>query len=47
MESWNAGILADAFEDAGCDNAGILAHCRSHPEHARGCWVVDLILGKT
>ena len=39
-------ILADALEDAGCDNADILAHCRGPNEHVRGCWVVDLILGK-
>jgi hypothetical protein len=40
-------ILADALEDAGCDNADILNHCRQPAEHARGCWVVDLILGKS
>jgi hypothetical protein len=40
-------ILADALEDAGCDNADILDHCRRPGEHARGCWVVDLLLGKT
>jgi hypothetical protein len=39
-------ILADALEEAGCDNADILAHCRQTGEHVRGCWVVDLILGK-
>jgi hypothetical protein len=39
-------ILADALEDAGCDNADILNHCRSGGEHVRGCWVVDLLLGK-
>lgn len=75
-------VLADALEDAGCDNQAMLAHCRNDggecPEnygkghhssighltgpnwsckmcegserlpayHARGCWVVDLILGK-
>ncbi len=39
-------ILANALEDAGCDNANILAHCRGGGEHVRGCWVVDLILGK-
>jgi len=39
-------ILADALEDAGCDNADILAHCRQSGEHVRGCWVVDLLLGK-
>jgi hypothetical protein len=40
-------ILADALEDAGCDNADILDHCRRPGEHVRGCWVVDLLLGKT
>ena len=40
-------ILADALEDAGCDNADILAHCRGPGPHVRGCWVVDLLLGKT
>jgi hypothetical protein len=39
-------ILADALEDAGCDNADILNHCRQPGEHVRGCWVVDLLLGK-
>ena len=39
-------ILADALEDAGCDNADILGHCRSEGPHVRGCWVVDLLLGK-
>jgi hypothetical protein len=40
-------ILADALTDAGCDDADILAHCRSPGPHVRGCWVIDLILGKT
>ena len=39
-------ILADALEDAGCTNADILGHCRGGGEHVRGCWVVDLVLGK-
>jgi hypothetical protein len=39
-------ILADALEDAGCDNADILNHCRTPGVHVRGCWVVDLLLGK-
>ena len=38
-------ILADALQDAGCDNADLLDHCRGPGPHARGCWVVDLILG--
>jgi hypothetical protein len=39
-------ILADALQDAGCDNADILDHCRGLGPHVRGCWVVDLLLGK-
>jgi hypothetical protein len=39
-------ILADALEDAGRTDADILGHCRSGREHVRGCWVVDLLLGK-
>jgi hypothetical protein len=53
-------ILADALQDAGCDNADILRHCRgterrprkgaglasNFGQHIRGCWVVDLILGR-
>jgi hypothetical protein len=40
-------ILADALEDAGCTNAAILNHCRQLGEHVRGCWVLDLLLGKS
>jgi hypothetical protein len=39
-------ILADALEEAGCTDAAILDHCRGPGPHVRGCWVVDLILGK-
>jgi hypothetical protein len=40
-------ILADALEVAGCDDADVLAHCRGDGPHVRGCWVVDLVLGKS
>jgi hypothetical protein len=39
-------ILADALEEAGCTNTDVLDHCRDAVKHVRGCWVVDLILGK-
>jgi hypothetical protein len=39
-------VLADALEDAGCDAADVLDHCRTGTVHVRGCWVVDLLLGK-
>jgi hypothetical protein len=40
-------ILGDALEEAGCTDAAILGHCRAGGEHVRGCWVVDLLLGKS
>jgi hypothetical protein len=39
-------ILYDALLDAGCDDEAVLSHCRSDGPHVRGCWVIDLILGK-
>jgi len=39
-------ILADALEDAGCSAEAVLRHCRGPGPHVRGCWVVDLALGK-
>jgi hypothetical protein len=40
-------ILADALQDAGCDNEDVLTHSRDPKGvHARRCWVVDLVLGK-
>lgn len=37
-------VLADAFQDAGCEDAAILSHCRGNTPHVRGCWLVDEIL---
>jgi hypothetical protein len=39
-------VLGDALEDAGCDRPAVLAHCREAKFHVRGCWVLDLLLGK-
>ena len=38
--------LADLLQDAGCAEADVLEHCRGPGPHVRGCWVVDLVLGK-
>jgi hypothetical protein len=38
--------LANLLEQAGCDDEDILAHCRAASGHVRGCWVLDLLLGK-
>lgn len=40
-------ILADALQDAGCEDESILAHCRGPGPHVRGCWVTDAILNKS
>ncbi|WP_439622975.1 hypothetical protein [Gemmata sp.] len=40
-------ILSDALQDAGCEDETVLTHCRDPQQvHVRGCWVVDLVLGK-
>jgi hypothetical protein len=39
-------VLADALQDAGCHPGDVLDHFRGGGPHARGCWVVDLLLGK-
>jgi hypothetical protein len=39
-------FLGDALEEAGCDDGELLEHCRTGGGHGRGCWVVDLVLGK-
>ena len=38
-------ILADALEEASCQDADVLNHCRHASRHMRGCWVIDLLLG--
>ncbi|MCU0703360.1 MAG: hypothetical protein MUF18_05150 [Fimbriiglobus sp.] len=40
-------ILADALEEAGCDDPAMLSHLRGPGPHCRGCWVVDLARGKS
>jgi hypothetical protein len=39
--------LADLLEQAGCKDDEVLDHCREPRTHVRGCWVLDLVLGKT
>jgi hypothetical protein len=40
-------LLADLLEEAGCPEQSVLDHCRTPGEHARGCWAVDLVLGRS
>jgi hypothetical protein len=39
-------VLADALEEAGCTVKEILDHLRGPGPHVRGCWPVDLVLGR-
>jgi hypothetical protein len=39
-------ILADAQQNACCDGANVLDHCRHPGDYVRGCWVVALVSGK-
>jgi hypothetical protein len=38
--------LADALEEAGCTDPTILNHLRDSGPHLRGCWVLDLLMGR-
>jgi hypothetical protein len=38
--------LVDYLTEAGCASTEVLLHCREPGPHVRGCWVVDLLLGK-
>ena len=38
-------VLADSLEDGGAPGE-LLAHLRADRPHVRGCWALDLILGK-
>jgi hypothetical protein len=40
-------LLADALEDAGCTDGELLGHLRGPGPHVRGCWALDLVLGKS
>jgi hypothetical protein len=47
LDTPRLAVLADALEDAGCTHADILDHLRGPGPHVRGCWVVDVVLGKS
>jgi hypothetical protein len=46
LDTARLAVLADALLDAGCDDNELMRHCRSEGPHVRGCWALDLILGK-
>jgi hypothetical protein len=47
LDTGRLAVLADALEEAGCTDADILGHLRGPGPHVRGCWPVDLCLGKS
>jgi hypothetical protein len=46
LDSARLSVLADALEEAGCADPDLLGHLRSPGPHVRGCWALDLVLGK-
>lgn len=47
LDPGHLAVLADALEEVGCDNADMLNHLRQPGDHVFGCWVLDLVLGKS
>jgi hypothetical protein len=47
LDNVRLAVLADALEEAGCTDADIRGHLRGPGPHVRGCWAVDLCLGKS
>jgi hypothetical protein len=46
LDDGRLAVLADALEESGCADSDILGHLRGPGPHVRGCWAVDLLLGK-
>jgi hypothetical protein len=40
------GVMADGLEEAGVDDASLLEHLRGPGPHCRGCFAIDMLLGK-
>jgi hypothetical protein len=46
LDNARLAVFADALEEADCQDVQILGHLRSGGDHVRGCFVIDLLLGK-
>jgi hypothetical protein len=46
LDGTRLAVLADALEEAGCNEHAFLCHLRGPGPHVRGCWPVDLIVEK-
>lgn len=47
LDPYRLAILRDSLMDAGCDEPALLAHLADAAPHARGCWAIDILLGKS
>jgi len=47
LDNARLSILADALQEAGCDDNHLLGHLRSGGLHVRGCHALDAVLGKS
>jgi hypothetical protein len=47
LEPVRLAVLSDALEEAGCTDGALLSHLRSPGPHVRGCWALELILGRS
>jgi hypothetical protein len=47
LDTSRLAVLADALEDAGCMTTPLMEHLRGPGPHVRGCWAIDLLLGKS
>jgi hypothetical protein len=47
LDTGRLAILHDALLDAGCNDEELLTHCRNPEDPVRGCWALDLLLGKS
>jgi hypothetical protein len=46
LDPGRLAVLADALEEAGCNDAALLDHLHHPGPHVRGCWPVDLLTGR-
>jgi hypothetical protein len=46
LDNARLAVLADALEEAGCVDTGLLAHLRSPGPHVHGCFAVDAVSGR-
>jgi hypothetical protein len=46
LDPTRLALLGDALQDAGCTDPDLLRHLRGPGPHVKGCWALDIVLGK-